>query len=560
MGFLKYSYQSKCILLYNLLLCFFVVICLRFTTPNFEEEFFMWKIILSETQTFTKYYHHFNDVIVWQNVMQFLYAQFPSIPWFPLSLVSLSVISYFITVNILLIFAIKKKFSIPIITSMLIILQILYLPNILWLHHNRTSFLMAGSALLLFSFKDYLSQNKIIISIFAFAWFISALCLRPEAAAATLILFLIFNFLMIDDGIVIAFSKYSFFGIATFLFFTFYFYKINFGNEFYYNLEPDVEYNIVDNRNIIPLSFMKTKEDSAKYIAVAENWMLADIMQIKPEFIRSLISQNKEKHTADFDLLKLHLEKIFKLLQSNIGFALSLSIVIIYLLFAKQFRSIFGFILVIIIALLFISLSFIVNIYSRVVEPMLFLTSVYLFYLFFQKTSKQYTLRHDIFAYISIVVGCIVLFYYFIEYKQTSDSIKQKQQSIKNKLNTVFSEYATKRKYVVVMFDYTFLNTGAFIPFTGFDEKDIFFTEIGVFSGNKEFLKAGAEISKCELYNFECKMKFLAKNKNKLIIFSKEKRQDLYNHYLKCIYNLDWNMKTGEKILLQDDSYIWLPE
>ena len=108
------------------------------------------------------------------------------------------------------------------------------------------------------------------------------------------------------------------------------------------------------------------------------------------------------------------------------------------------------------------------------------------------------------------------------------------------------------------MDDFTPFNTGAFVPFTGFDNRKIIITEFGQFSGNHFFLKKNAEISGCPLDDFSCKMRFLSSIKSNIIIIAKERQLDFYSYYLHAVYGISWTMKSrSEK--LYGDSYFWLP-
>jgi len=141
---------------------------------------------------------------------------------------------------------------------------------------------------------------------------------------------------------------------------------------------------------------------------------------------------------------------------------------------------------------------------------------------------------------------------------EQSASLTKEELMLQQTIDSVISSHA-ERKYVAVIGDFTVFNTGVFVPFTGFGDKQLILTELGQYSRNPEFLEAISKHTGCEGKDFKCRVAFIDKHRSEFIIVAKRKRLLLYKQYLKSVYNYDVDFSRSKSLLLQDEIYFWLP-
>lgn len=563
MLFAEKKFRIATPLIINTLALCYILFGVKFITPSFEEDFCKWKLIMFSSQTFTKDIHHLNDLVFWQDVLQFLYARNVNIAWFSIFLVILSSASFIIIINVYISLAAKIKLDFLISFSLFLFIATSYNSNILWLHHNRVSFIMCSAALavrfytlIYYGIKQYKTKALVI---FSFIWFVGGLCIRPEAAIATLILFIIMFFFYLNFSVYKTLKAVWGYGVFVLFFIAAYWHNISNSNEFYYSLEPNVEYEIVDRRNVIALSEMKNAIDSARYKAVAEQWMLADVKQTPPAFIKSLICKKGCKDNCN----KSTISSFFPVLNSNqFEFLIAEnSYVLLLLIFLPIFslRKTKLAIPIVLMGLVLISLSFSVNVLMRVVQPMLFVLCLITLLLTMAKGVFA-NLNNRPFILLLLFTSGTTLLYSEIRMNIGKGGyIKKTHGEVQAKVDEILSRYPL-RKTVVIMNDYTPFNTGTFLPFTGFNGKKIIITEFGQFSGNAAFLNANGKMSNCASNDFRCKMEYLNNHKTDLILIGKRQRLDFYSYYLKAVYGMDWYMTNGHSEHLYEETFFWIPE
>jgi len=537
----------------------FVLICFLFLsyyviTPQFEETFFMWKLIMYAADTFTKDFHHLNDVILWQDLLQCLQRIDSSIPWYPVLLTFFSGLSFLLLSNILLAISFRRSCSPFLSLTFLLLLAVAYMPNILWMHQNRTAFMMSGSALCLIYFAAlYVSAagKKKALYWIGVIWFAGGLCFRPEAAIAIFLLFFVYALFFQQRVQLLKMLLIPFLLIA--VFFSAYQVNIRINPSFYYQLEPDTEYEIVDKRNVVPIAAMKNARDSARYTAITSYWMLADVKQTPPSFIKSLIQRSNDispdKRWHLF-LSRLNPETYRLLVDENL-----FTILAFVLLLCMPHKSRKVSLLMLCCGAMLMSLSFTVNIYLRVVQPLLFIIFGFLLFHFFHYGPKLRFSHSVHFAIVLSAIGLLTLS--FRSHHHQAVSIKQTQQHIKQTIDQVLARYQ-KRSMVVIAGDFIPFNTGAFNAHTGFEGKKLLVTEFGQFSGNPAFLASAGKVTGCSATDFVCKMEYIQQQQDNIILFGKKKNISFYSQYLRAVYGANWNLQ-GEYIPLDDDSYILIP-
>ena len=554
----------------NIFLALLFLLCEWWVRPHFEENFALWKLWLYASDGYTQGFHHLNDVIIWQEILEFLYGYDSSVAWFPLFVLFFSFLSVIIIVNASLFLAKDKGLSLPMALALVLILLPLLMANWFWVHQNRVAFLMCGSAILA-TMAVYGSSNyhlKKWVFPGAVVWFVGGMFFRPEAALATLAIlapgYLIYFGGMLKKGL----PPYLVFGSILFLFFGYFFLKILNSHDFYYRTEPDVEYEIVDRRNVVPVSAMKTREDSLRYMAVTHYWMLGDVQKSDPEFIRSLLN----KPSGFFDRFLFFLrpssgnEKQFvnasswyELVLANRFVVYLYGIVLLLALFLvgwKRVMIIGGFWA---LSTLLLSFSFSINGYHRILEPMLALIGYMgVFILLVGISPAVSKKKHFILGVLLSAVAFGYIATQIYDAKQRSLRLSAAEAERKRRVEDVME--MSKRPLVWLHLEAAPLDTDdALVAFKGFGDKKLILSELVQCSANSGFLRQTTLMTGCEGTDFLCRIKYLKNHMHEIVIIATRERLKFYDDYMWGVYGLKTDFSTAYAIPLDGDVYFWLP-
>lgn len=538
------------------------------TGVHFEGQFFMWKIILNESNGMFHNYHGFNDLMFWQWLYEILYSWKPQIAWFTIITQVLVVLSIHILLSLIWILGRVRKVNRITLISFSTVSFLVLSYNLVWVHQNRASFLVVGSALglIYFIFKQspFNSIGKLFFYLSTILWFCMGFFYRPEAglAATMLVLFGVFIITKsFDFRIILRFIPI--FGIILFSF-AYYSYQLNHNDSFYYQLEPNVEYELIDRKNKVPLSSMTSTKDSARYIA-ASQWMLGDIKETTPSFLHSLIpDKNNLFHLGIFPFSLKDTDSIKELARDyqelSVNYSLILGVLILLLLISISSFNVkltVRLALFIGLGLFLLGLSFMVNAFPRVIEPLFALLVTWSILVFLSYYVEGRT---------KIIIGSLSVIFtlYFgnnIAHSmiKSAHALSQKERTIYTKLEEIKS--STKDKpYVFILEDFFIANTGAFHSFVDFEDKTLLIPSMGQFSGNPAFLSYNAQLTSCPIDDFLCRMQFINDNKEKAVIFSSANRLAVYKEYLSKRYNYTLDIALDDANILFDNSLYWVIE
>ena len=523
---------------------------------HFDDNAFIWKIIMAECGSFTKNYHYFNDLFLLQYIFQWFYGVWPSVPWFTFFCLGADFLSIVIIANLLFVYALKKGHSVY--SSLIgVALAVLFLHgNLLWIHHNRVAFLMASSALLGQMVGTQLGfGNRWGYRLFCIGWFLLAALVRPESALASLALGGIIFLLVYGFKFRVLFAALIPYVSLMAVLFGYYVYQINFSSLYYYRLEPDGEYEIIDRKNVVPLSDMKTPADSAKYKA-ATSFMLADVKEVNPKFIRSLIKKdnsgwdryffylNKSPHRGTFfnmekvTQLWLHLDEVFFL------FALCLA----FLLLEKKYSAALRILLYFLFAMVMFMSLFSFNNFRRVVEPLAGITVLWvcLLYYSFASGGEKGKSRLLIYGFLLALVG-IFYFRNFSSAWEESVFTEKTEKEMDENVHRVIE--GTNRKYVVWVGNH-YAPSDIYSTSLEYGSKQPLYMEFGQFSGNKYYLATIATITGCPEEDFACRLQFLKNNRGNMLIMSTPKKLNHYNEYARKVYDMEVGLDTTQMRLV----------
>ena len=550
-------------------MCLIIVCHTLLIPPHFDDLFCVWKVIMGESQTYTRNYNYSNDLLLLQYVFQWLYAWRPDFSWLPGFFIISGVFSFLCIQLGVLFFMNKRGYSLITSIYVNVFLFFIYEPNLSLVHHNRTAFIISSAGLFWYFLcsTDLLVDKSVkFLRYMALLWFIIGLLCRPEASIAALVVFSPLTFL---NGKIDFFHGFkSFVAPASFvgIFLLYYFYQITFSTAFYYQLEPNVEYAIMDRQQVVSLSDMNSRIDSARHMA-STRWMLGDVKQTSPSFLRRVISEDDLSNTLFFLLppkrsvtvIYQVINELFEILSGYVHILLLLIWLILMPFFqpAVQRRMVLLFIFLLALILLVFSIN--IRTYPRVVEPFIFCVSVSMVAYYIMVGSPVKT------SLKSIVLGSVLLILGtpFLSQEWQSRMVKaikaskDEIQLRENIQNHIVNE--TNRHFVAVLGNWDVFNTGLFMPFTGFGNKTLLLIELGQYSANPEFLETINNRTGCQGYDFTCRIDFLKRNRKDIIFVATPQRVDLYRQYMQMMYDFDFDIRSSKKTLLSRETYAWFP-
>jgi hypothetical protein len=126
-------------------------------------------------------------------------------------------------------------------------------------------------------------------------WFVVGVLTRSESATAVLLQFAFFGLVYLQNlkRTVLLLVWPTVFLFAVLLTIA---YDLKTSKEYYKQVEPEIEAQLCERENIVPLSIMTTARDSAKWMA-ARTIMWADPKVLTPDYLRSLIRPEKFIYT-----------------------------------------------------------------------------------------------------------------------------------------------------------------------------------------------------------------------------------------------------------------------
>lgn len=546
------------------------IVSLWVWNPHFEESFSQWKLIMGMCQSYTQLYTHFNDTFLLQYVFEWLYGINPNVSWFP---IFLWLVSYAASGGILYVlwqYGLQQKAPVWPTFAWLLAALVLLSANWLWIHHNRAAFLVGlwGVLWLVYTLRSHCNRPPLVTIAGSFILVCLSIMLRAEAGIVVT-LFLLPSVLLIETPA----KKYLIWRCLPVLpvAFALGYFLIQAENnpDFRWQLEPDVEYELMERKNLKPLTPAATSADSMRLHALTQ-WMLADIQKNNVAYIRSLINKPDTRlHRYLFFLFPSSHRAAVPAFQKRLGdfcrahtifFALVCGLLLTPVT-PLWHRQRLHMVLFAIVATGLIAASFTINQYNRITQPLMAITFCWLLYLWigsFGHTTAKTTLWQRL---LRSGVALLALFYTGISLRShtnTAVAENRLEAQIENRLNTVLASQP-QRKWVLTAANYTAYKTPALQPFTGFGNKTLLLTEIGQYSANPAFLATGAKLTGCPKTDFKCRMQFVDKHKSEIIFISNQKRLKLYEQYMQAVYGVRLNWSTAPRIHLADDTYFWLP-
>lgn len=283
-------------LFFLLMLCLqFFVIGIHYNESGGRSNFWLSGSLMGEP--YTEYY--MKDFYLISEVVGYLFRLFPLVPW-----LSISFLFFILSSCAVILYSVIRicgylQSGVKHTLLCTIPLSAFLLQNLLFIDHTTGGFLLATASvtyLIQFLIRNPKHKAKHIL-IYTLLFLLSVL-VRNEAAVGVLVIALPVMgllFLRYRKQLIPLLIPY---GVILLLYNGLFNYHLRHSTAFYYQIEPNFEYELMDLCNIVKLSEMKTAQDSIGYWAV-KNWMIADSSTTPPAFIRSLIAK-PHTYTATF--------------------------------------------------------------------------------------------------------------------------------------------------------------------------------------------------------------------------------------------------------------------
>lgn len=539
--------------------------------PHFEESFSQWKLIMGLSESYTKNFHKFNDLFLIQYFFEALYAWNERVPWLPLVLFSLSFASIGIITKFLFTATFVRTQNSLLVFAFVFLVMALLCSNLLYIHHTRTSFLLTlcGWLVLISAESEkIIYKTKLVVTKF-FALVIIALgvLFRPEAGIV--MSSVIGVSLLFSDRRVLIRSRYVSLAIAGCLGLIIYFgYECLNSDSFYYQLEPDVEYEVVNRRNVIDPPANESVADKYRRMAITQYWMLGDVKLNDAGFVRACLDKPTTLlHRFGFFLFPSKSATNDTAPESGawihkVAYAVLLMLILLEAIavFKTAFRKVpLHFLSVVFwFAVLFWGMAAISR-YNRVVEPFLVATIIWSWW--FNAAHVPVFKAKLLKGFAAVVVAVLLAFIGLMVHAKNYDVAQQlnhSEEHVDQVVRQVISEHP-ERDCVVMAYDFVVNQNSALKPFNGFSGKKLLVVEYAQFSANPDFLHASAVVTGCAEGDFNCTMSFIENNKDRMIVIGKEYRLKFYEDYMKFVYATEFNVTSGQKVPLAEDAFFWLP-
>ena len=479
-----------------------------------------------------------------------LYEHFPNVEWISWILSFYFFLAGFLGMYIIAELVPKEKPKWQRITWMLMVYLLVFADHNIHFIFTRISYITVGTAFLgliyfFGSIADIKKRPFLFIGI-NLLFTLGALC-RIESSAALSVLLFVFSWIYlrsIRQSILLFLYPILFLGC----FIIGLSYHIKNSTEFYAEVEPEIEVQFVERQNKIPLSEMKTLQDSAKYKIAAEiAWV--DPKVISPEFMRSMIQKEGFMYTDGRQWRRVFGDMVL-VIGNNMALSLFTVILGLLVVLGADPKDRYKWLLY----LLFFWFYLLIQAYTFKINDRSFLpnAAMFIFSLLLMSARLFYSKSRSYWHYAACIA--IILFTIFQVNYLIKESKILREDLANYQYNTQKIEQTAKGKYLVVnssSFDYIFSSHKPFYPFDYSAFKKIYITEghvIPYIPYYREYLEGDC---KCDVYNFPSFWTYLKSIKEEVIIMSTPQRMDVLKEYMGVMYGYQLNIEPIPMPLLK---------
>jgi hypothetical protein len=411
------------------------------------------------------------------------------------------------------------------IFTLLAILLVL-LPNIVHFQFTRLCYLIGLSGLLLFLPFAKLRLSYRLVGIVLFTW---GFLIRTESGIVCLFLVSVYTLFthykpspktvaQLFLPWLIALSVFA--NIQG---------KIMAGNTYYDRIEPDVEYQILERNNMIPLSAMTNAKDSARYLA-AKSWMISDSVNISPDFLRSLLTNNNPFMLPSSVIIN----SIKALVEESPALPLLFALVIVLLIFYALKERKPEILLLITIYLIPLLLPIVtVKAVARHIEPFILVSCVLLF--FYSKKSIPLTPKKMNVAIAVVFLFAIALLHqnyrlsnqYNVKYQEARNFLQEHKKTLEN-------------KYVLNFSGLDIIHAPVFeIPALNFKYINPEMAQLSYVPAGR---RAMHEMFPCDYYDYRCRVIHILSRKDNTLVLCSNYGFETYRNYLDKVHGIHLEM------------------
>lgn len=260
----------------------FLVCHLQFTLGQDDYGAFLINMVSKQYSDFSFLDLYFLGMIGVNYPYKFLHDHFSDYNWMGIAFMLQTLFALYLCLRIISKTILENVTNRYISIFTQVIFAVLFIENITILSHTRFALLFCGIALFNLGFTEKMSIKTWWLNC---ALFILGMLHRPESSIGTI-------FLVGIGALVYSFNikkwviRFSFPVLATSIVFISIVYDIKHTSLFVKEIEPEIEYKMMDLR-VIPMSEMRTSVDSAKYLA-GINGLWFDPKVLNPRFLRAL--------------------------------------------------------------------------------------------------------------------------------------------------------------------------------------------------------------------------------------------------------------------------------
>lgn len=477
-----------------------------------------------------------------------LFTNFPETPWLSIFQYTYIFISHYIL--LMLLNKYTKSNLVLMVSSVVLSLFIMEF----YVHHvmTRVSFLLSFAALLKIIDIYHTKEKNLLKSSFCYVLFILAVLIRPEPPTIIITIVSLTYFIFIYSQnfirkIIKTFVVFWKVGVICLLAIFWVSAQIYNSDDFYKQIEPEVEYELAARNNFIPIKSMTNKVDSMRYMAIY-NGVWGDATTNDADFLRSLIASEKKSDQFMFLVNNAKSNVLASISNCKSIFILNTALFFILLLTTILKRRDL-FIKTILAHLAFFSIVFLMSYKIKMVEtslsPMLF--SMAVIYLFISLKLMSNDIIKSL--WLGILISTSIYHLFFL-----NNSIKPAQNKFEKaqKVNSLIAKQFSRKSLFIdqIAFELMFKGFKPFetIKFDGIDKIYLFNSQhMTTVEPYKTYL---AKDCNCDPNNYRAYFNFLLNKKEDVVFFISEESSDFFEEYLSIVHKLDTKWSPVEKTAL----------
>lgn len=472
-----------------------------------------------------------------------LYYSFPSVPWYELA--SYSYLSLAVFVILKKLFNGAKTSDIKLKLALIALVLFLITEYVLTLEATRIAFSLgtASTLILLGDNRKYKYFNW-----WTSVFFLLGILTRPETGVLVLIIqAFLYLFVRRENSYLRGFLGNT--AVAVLIMGIISYDRLS-TSDFMKQFEPELGYQLLDRKNIVPISEMKNAVDSMKYIGV--NNLITDTAFISINFLRGLVGVNSYWGVTT-DLIE-RTKEIFIYSATNASGLIIIYVALLFLLLKQQLSvsrskalKFWGF--TISVWAIILTIIYFIKMERWVFNSVMLL----LIFILINEINWNNVFNFKTTIYISFTVVLLGIYMEFVQEQNYMQQIKHEVAS-----NIVFTDRVkAKYKNKIIMpgisqlqMLFNCIKPYQLPDFTAF--KRIYLLDCDVVYIEEHYNKFLQRECNCEAGSFSNLWDFLAGRKDEVSIIMDEERKNIIHDYLRIVRNKNYTFTPVDSIPCED--------